>query len=125
MSEAAAAAHGVGVDPCGFACRNATTCSRASRDPYAGRTLEFGSDGEGVKINSRLRDGFHVESLRGHVGSDKTSKVGLPCAFDRIFSMAAWTADAAPHRAGHDGFIRYSNTSYKPPLKGDVTYLMG
>jgi hypothetical protein len=92
----------------------------ASRDPYAGRVLEFGSSKEGVKIKLRLRDGLYVESLRGHVDPENTSKVGLPNAFDRISSMAAWMAEV-PHRSDHDGFIRYSKTSFKPPLKGDVT----
>jgi hypothetical protein len=120
MSQAAAGAHGAGIDPSGGARCSATASLRASRDPYAGRVLEFGSGKEGVKIKLRLRDGFHVESLRGHVDSDKSSKVGLPYAFDHIFSMAAWMAEV-PHRSDHDGFIRYSKTSYKPPSKGDVT----
>ncbi len=122
MNQAAVDAHGVGIDLGGGACCSAMAGLRASRDPYAGRILEFGSGKEGVKIRSRLRGGLYVESLRGHVDSDKTSKVGLPYAFDHFFSMAAWMAEV-PHRSGHDGFIRYLNTSYKPPLKGDVTYL--
>jgi hypothetical protein len=38
--------------------------------------------------------------------------------------MGAWVTDYIAYWAGHDGFVRYSNTSYRgPAYEGDVTYL--
>jgi acyl-CoA thioesterase FadM len=38
--------------------------------------------------------------------------------------MGAWVTDYVAYWAGHDGFVRYSNTSYRgPAYEGDVTYM--
>jgi hypothetical protein len=38
--------------------------------------------------------------------------------------MGAWVTDYVAYWAGHEGFVRYSNASYRgPAYEGDVTYL--
>lgn len=38
--------------------------------------------------------------------------------------MGAWITDYVAYWAGHEGFIRHSNASYRgPAYEGDVTYL--
>lgn len=84
----------------------------------------FGFDEEGAKIDPRLRDGLYVGPSRGHVDSDKASKIGMPRAYGYGATMGAWVTDYVSHWAGHDGFVRYSNTSFRgPSYEGDVTYL--
>lgn len=86
----------------------------------------FEFDEEGAKIDPRLRDGLYVGPSRGHVDVDKATKIGMPRAYGYGASMGAWVTDYVSYWAGHDGFIRYSNTSYRgPAYEGDVTYLEG
>jgi acyl dehydratase len=84
----------------------------------------FAFDEEGAKIDPRLRDGLYLGPSRGHVDADKASRVGMPRAYGYGASMGAWVTDYVAHWAGHDGFVRYSNASYRgPAYEGDVTYL--
>lgn len=84
----------------------------------------FEFDEEGAKIDPRLRDGLYVGPSRGHVDVDKATKIGMPRAYGYGASMGAWITDYVSYWAGHNGFIRYSNSSYRgPAYEGDVTYL--
>jgi acyl dehydratase len=84
----------------------------------------FGFDEEGAKIDPRLRDGLYVGPSRGHVDTDKAAQIGMPRAYGYGATMGAWVTDYLSHWAGHEGFVRYSNTSYRgPAYEGDVTYL--
>jgi acyl dehydratase len=98
------------------------------KDPWVnqdpGWVEGFGFDEEGAKIDPRLRDGLYVGPSRGHVDSDKASQIGMPRAYGYGATMGAWVTDYVSHWAGHEGFVRYSNTSYRgPAYEGDVTYL--
>jgi acyl dehydratase len=84
----------------------------------------FGFDEEGATIDPRLRDGLYVGPSRGHVDVDRASEIGMPRAYGYGVTMCAWVTDYVSFWAGHDGFIRYSNTSLRgPAYEGDVTYL--
>lgn len=84
----------------------------------------FGFDEEGAKIDPRLRDGLYVGPSRGHVDVEKASHIGMPRAYGYGATMGAWVTDYAAFWAGHEGYVRYSNTSYRSPAyEGDVTYL--
>jgi acyl dehydratase len=84
----------------------------------------FAFDEEGAKIDPRLRDGLYVGPSRGHVDVDKASQIGMPRAYGYGATMGAWITDYASHWAGHEGFVRYSNASFRSPAyEGDVTYL--
>jgi acyl dehydratase len=84
----------------------------------------FGFDEEGAKIDPRLRDGLYVGPSRGHVDVAKASQIGVPRAYGYGASMGAWVTDYVAHWAGHDGFVRYSNASFRAmAFEGDVTYL--
>ena len=84
----------------------------------------FGFDEQGAKIDPRLRDGLYVGPSRGHVDSDKASQIGMPRAYGYGATMGAWVTDYVAYWAGHEGFVRYSNTSFRgPAYEGDVTYL--
>lgn len=84
----------------------------------------FGFDEEGAKIDPRLRDGLYLGPSRGHVDAGKASKIGMPRAYGYGATMGAWVTDYVAYWAGHDGFVRYSNTSFRgPAYEGDVTYL--
>jgi acyl dehydratase len=84
----------------------------------------FGFDEEGAKIDPRLRDGLYVGPSRGHVDVEKASRIGMPRAYGYGATMGAWVTDYLAYWSGHDGFVRYSNTSYRgPAYEGDVTYL--
>ena len=84
----------------------------------------FGFDEEGAKVDPRLRDGLYVGPSRGHVDVEKASKIGMPRAYGYGATMGAWVTDYVAYWAGHEGFVRYSNTSYRgPAYEGDVTYL--
>jgi acyl dehydratase len=84
----------------------------------------FGFDEEGARIDPRLRDGLYVGPSRGHVDVERASKIGMPRAYGYGATMCAWVTDYVSFWAGHDGFIRYSNTSLRAPAyEGDVTYL--
>jgi acyl dehydratase len=84
----------------------------------------FGFDEEGARIDPRLRDGLYVGPSRGHVDAEKASKIGMPRAYGYGVTMCAWVSDYVAFWAGHDGFIRHSNTSLRAPAyEGDVTYL--
>lgn len=84
----------------------------------------FGFDYEGAKIDPRLRDGLYLGPSRGHVDADKASKIGMPRAYGYGATMGAWVTDYVSYWAGHEGFVRHSNTSYRgPAYEGDVTYL--
>jgi acyl dehydratase len=86
----------------------------------------FEFDEEGAKVDPRLRDGLYVGPSRGHVDVDKATQIGMPRAYGYGASMGAWVTDYVAFWAGHDGFIRYSNTAYRgPAYEGDVTYLEG
>ena len=48
----------------------------------------------------------------------------MPRAYGYGASMGAWVTDYVSYWAGHEGFVRHSNTSYRgPAYEGDVTYL--
>jgi acyl dehydratase len=84
----------------------------------------FGFDYEGAKIDPRLRDGLYLGPSRGHVDAEKAAQIGMPRAYGYGATMGAWVTDYVAYWAGHDGFVRYSNTSYRgPAYEGDVTYL--
>ena len=84
----------------------------------------FGFDEEGAKIDPRLRDGLYVGPSRGHVDVEKAEKVGVPRAYGYGATMGAWVTDYVAYWAGHEGFVRYSNTAYRSfAYEGDVTYL--
>lgn len=84
----------------------------------------FGFDEEGAKLDPRLRDGLYVGPSRGHVDTDKASEIGMPRAYGYGATMGAWVTDYVAYWAGHDGFVRYSNTLFRSPAyEGDVTYL--
>ena len=84
----------------------------------------FGFDYEGAKIDPRLRDGLYVGPSRGHVDVEKATQIGMPRAYGYGATMGAWVTDYVAYWAGHDGFVRYSNTSYRgPAYEGDVTHL--
>jgi acyl dehydratase len=86
----------------------------------------FAFDEEGARIDPRLRDGLYLGPSRGHVDADRAVKIGMPRAYGYGVTMCGWVADYAAYWAGHDGFIRYSNTSLRgPAYEGDVTYLDG
>jgi acyl dehydratase len=98
------------------------------KDPWVnqdpGWVEGFGFDEEGAKIDPRLRDGLYVGPSRGHVDVDKASQIGMPRAYGYGATMGAWVTDYVTHWAGHGGFVRYSNASYRgPAYEGDVTYL--
>ena len=93
-----------------------------NQDP--GWPAGFGFDETGARLDPRLRDGLYVGPSRGHVDVDKAAKIGMPRAYGYGATMGAWVTDYATHWAGHDGFVRYSNTSFRgPAYEGDVTYL--
>jgi acyl dehydratase len=97
-------------------------------DPWvnqdAGWIPGFGFDYEGAKIDPRLRDGLYVGPSRGHVDSDKATKIGMPRAYGYGATMGAWVTDYVAYWAGHDGLVRYSNTQFRgPAYEGDVTYV--
>lgn len=93
-----------------------------NQDPGWMPGFEF--DEEGAKIDPRLRDGLYVGPSRGHVDVEKAAKVGVPRAYGYGASMGAWVTDYVAYWAGHEGFVRYSNTSYRASAyEGDVTYL--
>ena len=101
---------------------------RAVDDPWVnqdpGWVEGFGFDEQGARIDPRLRDGLYVGPSRGHVDTDKASEIGMPRAYGYGASMGAWVTDYVSYWAGHDGFVRYSNTSFRgPAYEGDVTYL--
>jgi acyl dehydratase len=84
----------------------------------------FAFDEEGAKIDPRLRDGLYLGPSRGHVDTDKASQIGVPRAYGYGATMGAWITDYASYWAGHDGFVRYSNASFRgPAYEGDVTYI--
>jgi acyl dehydratase len=84
----------------------------------------FGFDEEGAKIDPRLRDGLYVGPSRGHVDVDKASQIGVPRAYGYGATMGAWVTDYVSHWAGHEGFVRYTHSSYRGmAYEGDVTYL--
>jgi hypothetical protein len=84
----------------------------------------FGFDEEGAKIDPRKRDGLYLGPSRGHVDSDKAGNIGMPRAYGYGATMGAWVTDYVSYWAGHEGFVRYSNTSFRgPALEGDVTYM--
>src|SRR5690348_3889763 len=84
----------------------------------------FGFDEEGARIDPRLRDGLYVGPSRGHVDVEKATQIGMPRAYGYGATMGAWVTDYLAYWAGNDGFVRYSNTSYRSPAyEGDVTYL--
>jgi acyl dehydratase len=98
------------------------------KDPWVnqdpGWVEGFGFDYEGAKIDPRLRDGLYVGPSRGHVDVDKAVQIGMPRAYGYGATMGAWVTDYVAYWAGHEGFVRYSNTSYRgPAYEGDVTYL--
>jgi hypothetical protein len=100
------------------------------KDPWVnqdpGWVEGFGFDEEGAKIDPRLRDGLYIGPSRGHVDAEKASHIGMPRAYGYGATMGAWVTDYIAHWAGHDGFVRYSNTSFRgPSYEGDVTYLAG
>jgi hypothetical protein len=48
----------------------------------------------------------------------------MPRAYGYGATMGAWVTDYVAYWAGHEGFVRYSNASYRgPAYEGDVTYL--
>jgi hypothetical protein len=50
--------------------------------------------------------------------------VGVPRAYGYGATMGAWVTDYVAYWAGHEGFVRYSNTAYRSfAYEGDVTYL--
>jgi acyl dehydratase len=84
----------------------------------------FGFDEEGARIDPRLRDGLYVGPSRGHIDADRASKIGMQRAYGYGATMCAWVTDYVEYWAGHDGFVRHSNTSLRnPAYEGDVTYL--
>jgi acyl dehydratase len=86
----------------------------------------FAFDYEGAKIDPRLRDGLFLGPSRGHVDSEKATQIGVSRAYGYGATMGAWVTDYAAYWAGHDGFVRYSNTAFRgPAYEGDVTYLQG
>ena len=102
--------------------------SRRCKDPWVnqdpGWVDGFAFDYEGAKIDPRLRDGLYVGPSRGHVDVDKATQIGMPRAYGYGATMGAWVTDYVSYWAGHEGFVRYSNASYRgPAYEGDVTYL--
>ena len=98
------------------------------KDPWVnqdpGWVEGFGFDEEGAKIDPRLRDGLYVGPSRGHVDVEKASQIGMPRAYGYGATMGAWVTDYVSYWAGHEGFIRYSNVSFRgPAYEGDVTCL--
>jgi acyl dehydratase len=84
----------------------------------------FGFDEKGAEIDPRLRDGLYVGPSRAHVDVSKAPTIGMPRAYGYGATMGAWVTDYVAFWAGHDGFIRYSNTTFRgPSYEGDVTYL--
>lgn len=84
----------------------------------------FAFDYEGAKIDPRLRDGLYVGPSRGHVDVEKATQIGMPRAYGYGATMGAWVTDYVAYWGGHEGFVRYSNVSYRgPAYEGDVTYL--
>ncbi len=84
----------------------------------------FGFDEEGAMIDPRLRDGLYMGPSRGHVDADKAGEIGMPRAYGYGATMGAWVTDYVSYWAGHQGFVRYSNTSFRgPALEGDITYM--
>ena len=98
------------------------------KDPWVnqdpGWVEGFGFDEEGAKVDPRLRDGLYVGPSRGHVDVEKAAQVGVPRAYGYGATMGAWVTDYVAYWAGHEGFVRYSNTAYRSfAYEGDVTYL--
>ncbi len=84
----------------------------------------FGFDEAGAMIDPRLRDGLYMGPSRGHVDADKAGEIGMPRAYGYGATMGAWVTDYISYWAGHQGFVRYSNTSFRgPALEGDITYM--
>lgn len=104
------------------------TAPEGVKDPWInqdpGWVPGFGFDEQGAKIDPRLRDGLYLGPSRGHVDADKASKIGMPRAYGYGATMGAWVTDYVAHWAGHEGFVRYSNTAFRgPAYEGDITYL--
>jgi acyl dehydratase len=92
----------------------------------AGWVEGFGFDEAGAMIDPRLRDGLYIGPSRGHVDAEKAAHIGMPRAYGYGATMGAWITDYIAHWAGHDGFVRYSNSSFRgPAYEGDITYLDG
>jgi acyl dehydratase len=101
---------------------------RGIEDPWVnqdpGWVPGFGFDEEGAKIDPRLRDGLYVGPSRGHVDADRATKIGMPRAYGYGVTMCGWVTDYVAFWAGHDGFIRHTNTSLRAPAyESDITYL--
>jgi acyl dehydratase len=83
----------------------------------------FAFDEDGARIDPRKRDGLYVGPSRGHIDSDKASRVGMARAYGYGATMGAWCSDYLAYWAGQDGMIRHSKASFRAPaFEGDVTY---
>jgi hypothetical protein len=47
----------------------------------------------------------------GHVDTARASQIGMPRAYGYGATMGAWVTDYVAFWAGHEGFVRYSNTA--------------
>jgi acyl dehydratase len=84
----------------------------------------YAFDEVGALVDPRLRDGIYLGPSRGHVDNEKAEKIGMPRAYGYGATMGAWVTDYVAYWAGHEGFVRYSNTSFRSPaLEGDITYM--
>ncbi len=93
------------------------TAPEGVKDPWInqdpGWVPGFGFDELGAKIDPRLRDGLYLGPSRGHVDADRATKIGMPRAYGYGATMGAWVTDYVAHWAGHEGFVRYSNTAFR------------
>lgn len=99
-------------------------------DPWvnqdAGFTKGFEIDYEGVKIDPRVRDGLFQGPSSGHTDSARADKIGMARAYGYGATMGAWVHDYVAYWAGHEGFIRYSQSKFRgPAFEGDITYCDG
>jgi acyl dehydratase len=92
----------------------------------AGWLEEMDRDLEGAKLDPALGDGLYMGPSRGHVNIEHAHLIGMPRAYGYGASMGAWVLDYVAYWAGHDGYVRHSDTQYRfPAFEGDVTYLDG
>jgi acyl dehydratase len=92
----------------------------------AGWGKGFELDDEAARVDPRYRDGLYMGPARGHIDSAKAIEVGMPRAYGFGSIMGSWMLDYLGYWAGHQGFLRHTQSTFRLPyLEGDVTYVDG
>jgi acyl dehydratase len=103
------------------------TAPEGVKDPWIqqdpGWVEGFTIDDELAKVDPRYRDGLYKGPSAGHVDDEKAGEIGMARAYGYGATMGAWVTDYLAHWAGHDGFVRYTKSSFRgPAFEGDVTW---